>query len=116
MKIIRNLMLIVLLLSSCSSNENRNIKSYTVKEYSAKMKFGELSKDQLISSYSIGFYKSGLQQYFVGLVGYSKNDTTFYDEKKDSTTEVKEKNRTFFYNKKGELLYVKVEKGDTIFI
>lgn len=103
-------------LNSCSSDHSESsaiIKKYRIKEYSTKTINNEILKDSLKVEYVIGNDSTGNQIYFVGLVGYSGNDTTWVQ----NTGNTKEEgNKTFFYDENNEVQTVFIRQGDTSFI
>ena len=107
--------LALILFNSCSSNQEPSavIKKYRTKKYSAKTINNQIEKDSLQVEYEIGNDSNGNQTYFVGFVGYSNNDTTWFQSK---TNKKEEGNKTFYYDENNEVQTVLIRKGDTSFM
>lgn len=108
--------LVLIFLYSCSLDHSKTtavIKKLKSKEYSTKVINNQIIKDTLELEYEIGFDSTGKQTYFVGVVGYPNNDTTW---SKTNYNKKKQGNKTFFYDKNNKLQTILIKKGDTTFI
>lgn len=108
--------IVLILLNSCSLNPPETllvIKKSRTKEYSTRIINNQIVKDSLKTEYEIGFDSNGKQTYFLGVVGYMNNDTTWVHS---NYAKKVEKNKTFLYDKKNKLQTVLIQNGDTTFV
>lgn len=102
---------IILILFGCKSHDK--ISCITTTQYVAEENNGVWSKGEVIDKYSVGYYKNGSQKYFVRLIGFTKNDTIFYEP---SSAKSNKKGRfEYFYDDKNEVTLVAEIRGDTTF-
>lgn len=110
----RILIVAIFILFVACSESDKKIKTQIVSEFSSIEVKGKLIKDTLTKKYVIGFFPSGNQSYFIGLVGWGKLDTTNYPEREPYKVKNID-NKTFYYGKNDTLIFVTVKKGDTIY-
>ena len=103
----------LILLFSCDSKEKEfpTIKKERFKEYLNT----NSEKDSLILEYEIGNNPDGNQKYFVGILGYNNQDTTWTNSKSNYTKKISG-NKTFFYNSNNEVEIITKKEKDTFFV
>ena len=111
------LLILSLTLFSCSKKKKYSIKILTKTEYSTKINGDVYVKDTIKSKYSMGYYPNGNQHFFVGLVGYDNQDTTWLeDSPKDIILRVEKENNYTYHYKNEELTSIAFKKNDTTFV
>ena len=106
------ILLLGLLNFSCKSK--KKIKTETQIEYKTKNYLGNLVKDTIDISYTLGFDINGKETYFLGLKGYGNSDTNFRNKHEDSFY-TKKNGDTIFSYFGSKLNSISLKKGDTTF-
>lgn len=91
----------------------KNIESINVTTYNAELIENDYMKKNITSKYSIGFYQSGERKFFIGNIGYSNNDTLFYNEIDGKKIEKGE--FSFFYRGDSLTLVTRQSKDTTFY-
>lgn len=77
----KNLLLAIILFSLISCSNNKDIlKRQTLTRYHASNNNGSWEKGEIDIKWSIGYYTNKSMKYFVGLVGFSDNDSVLSAE------------------------------------